>query len=350
MYEQYTPETIKKTILAQLPDSVPKQEGSFVDLLISPMAYELWRYYEALNALIPIAFVDETSGDYIVKRAAEYGLFPKEGNKAAVTLAFTGMGGSTIPRGSIVAADNGLEFRTAQDGQIDPDGHCTIDAVGAEVGAVYNVPSGKITKFPQIIDGVTAVTNPKPATDGQNPETPEELLERLYAMWRKPAASGNVYNYEQWAMSITGVGAVLVLPLWSGNGTVKVILAGTDKKSATAAVVQQCAEYIDTQRPIGAQVTVVSAAPMHIAIAAVVTVDSAVTTVEQVKAQFETAITGYFADTVFADSYITYVRVLYHLSSIRGVLDIPSMTINGGTSNLAIPVGSVAVLSSLEVR
>ena len=36
-----------------------------------------------------------------------------------------------------------------------------------------------------------------------------------------PATSGSKYHYIQWAKEINGVGNAKCLPLWNGNGTVK---------------------------------------------------------------------------------------------------------------------------------
>ena len=55
------------------------------------------------------------------------------------------------------------------------------------------------------------------------------------------------------------MGAVQVLPIWNGPGTVKVILLGTHKKPVDSAIVQSCQEHMERVRPIGAQVTVESA-------------------------------------------------------------------------------------------
>ena len=72
-------------------------------------------------------------------------------------------------------------------------------------------------------------------------------------------ASGNINHYKQWARSVSGVGNAAVLPLWDGNGTVKVVVASEENEPLDEAIVSKVAQYIESVRPIGAEVTVVSA-------------------------------------------------------------------------------------------
>ncbi|MEM5779803.1 MAG: baseplate J protein, partial [Lawsonibacter sp.] len=63
MYEDITVESIKETILANLAAAGwSTGEGSTAELLAVPMAVELWKRYQADRALVPMFYVDETSG------------------------------------------------------------------------------------------------------------------------------------------------------------------------------------------------------------------------------------------------------------------------------------------------
>ena len=86
MYEDITPESIRQEILANLGAEVDKREGGFASDMAAPVALELWKLYDSLNAVLPIAFVDESSGEYIDKRCGDYGIVRKAGTRATVTL------------------------------------------------------------------------------------------------------------------------------------------------------------------------------------------------------------------------------------------------------------------------
>lgn len=62
MFEDITPESIKAAILAEAGESLETREGSFLDSMAGPAALEIWKVYQAMNAVVSIAFVDESSG------------------------------------------------------------------------------------------------------------------------------------------------------------------------------------------------------------------------------------------------------------------------------------------------
>lgn len=74
-----------------------------------------------------------------------------------------------------------------------------------------------------------------------------------------PAISGNIAHYIQWAKEIPGVHKVKVFDLARGNGTVDVVLIADDNEPAPESLIADVAEYIESQRPIGADVLVTSA-------------------------------------------------------------------------------------------
>ena len=62
VFEDITPESIKAAILAEAGESLETREGSFLDSMAGPAALEIWKVYQAMNAVVSIAFVDESSG------------------------------------------------------------------------------------------------------------------------------------------------------------------------------------------------------------------------------------------------------------------------------------------------
>ena len=55
MFEDITPESIKSGILSRVGSTMEQREGGFLSDMVSPVALELWKCYQAMNALIPIA-------------------------------------------------------------------------------------------------------------------------------------------------------------------------------------------------------------------------------------------------------------------------------------------------------
>ena len=77
MYEDMTPEKIRKRILSRLTTDLQTREGSFTYDVIAAAAEEISEAYHSLDALVPAFYVDETSGPYIDKQAGIVGVVRK---------------------------------------------------------------------------------------------------------------------------------------------------------------------------------------------------------------------------------------------------------------------------------
>lgn len=348
MFESRTAEQIKRHLVEAVAANtgLTGEDGGFLDHLLGPVAMELWSYYQALDATLPIAFVDESSGGYIDRRCEEYGLTRKPGAKALAVMTLTGKAGTTVPKDTAFLSTAGLEFDLMADviltGGTDKG---KVEAVAE--GTDYNVEAGSLTQMVVTLPGLETWTNAA-AMGGADQETDAALVGRLNAYLQKPATSGNVYHYERWALEVMGVGACRVTPLWAGPGTVKVLLVGQEMEPVDATVVAAAAANIEEQRPIGATVTVKSAQGLAINVAAKVTVAGS-TTPEQVKETLGKLLEEYLKSVAFVSDAVLYNRVGYLLLGIEGVSDYTALTLNGGTRNVAIGAEQVPVLGEVAI-
>ncbi len=346
MFEDKTPESIKAEILSDI-TAADTREGSYTNNLVSPTATQIWKVYDGIKAVVPIVYIDETSGEYIDKRCAERGIIRKPGTKAHAVLTFTGTDGTVIPAGTIFLTLDGLEYETAAAVTIAAGTEIiTVNAV--EVGEVYNVAAGSITNQYNSISGLSVVTNVAAAVGGTNAETDESLVMRYYDYLQKPATSGNIHHYEQWALEVDGVGAVKVTPLASGNGTVGILIVGATKQPVSSEIVTNCAAYIEENRPIGATVTVASASGLTINVTATVTI-SGITTKAAVQTAFASALDAYLKSIAFSTYTLLYSHILYLLLGIDGVTDYSALTVNSGTANITIAADKVPMLGTVVV-
>lgn len=353
MYEDLTPDDIREEILTKI-SNLDTREGSFVSDLTAPVANAIYNLYMAMNALIPIAFVDATSGEYIDRRAGEYGIVRKEGVKARAILQFTGEDGTSVPTGSVFTTNTGLEFVTLEDARI-ADGTAQASSEAAEPGAQYNVEDGSITEQYQVIEGLTSVTN-EAATGGIDQETDEALMERLNLLRRRPATSGNAYHYIMWALEVDGVGGAKVTPLENGPGTVGILIAGPDKEPVSSEIVESTLAHIEQERPIGALVTVESAQPIAVNISASVKLNGLVelSTVKEILIQKMQPFLSNLTKIYFEDPELKVYEVPINavgaiLIGIEGVLDYNTLKINGEITNLIIEKKQVPVLGTVNL-
>ena len=348
MYEDRTVESLKAALLENLAkQGFSTIEGSFADLIAGPVALELWNRYQADKAIESMLYVDETSGPYIDKLCAVFGITRKVGTRAKAAVTLTGTAGTVIPKGTAFLTADGLAFSLEAAVTLDADGRGTGAAGAAAEGAAYNIGAGELVRMYVNLIGLTGYENAA-AEGGTDAESDAALCKRLYGHLQKPATSGNVYHYEQWALEVEGVGAVKVSPLWNGAGTVKVLLVDANMEPAGAAIVAACKANIEANRPIGASVTVMSAQGLPVNVVARVTVEAS-TTKEDVQKAFVSKLDAYMKELAFVDYTLYYSRVAALLMSIDGVVDYAELTVNGNSGNVAIGAEQVPVLGEVAL-
>lgn len=348
LFEDYTPETIKKRILDQLETSMQTREGSFVNDVISPVSFEIWRALMTLEELVNAFYVDETSGKYLDKHAEMLGLARRQGTRAAAAIHFVGRTGVIIPAGTLFYTEDGLEFALTEAVTL-ADGAGTGHLLAGAVGSVYNVAPGTINQIYRTISGVDSYANDA-ASGGTDPESDAALYARIDARRKNPSTSGNPAYYMELALSCDGIGAAKVTPLWAGPGTCRVLLAGYDFRPLSEQVETACAQYLDSMRVVGAELTTVSVQAAPINVSAVVVVDITTTAAEVQSALVSKLDTylhelaaAYFADPSIADYPVYYNKVASLLMGIPGVIDYSRLTINGGTGNVLVGGSSVPI-------
>lgn len=355
MYEEITVEGLKAQLLAGLSAAGWNTgDGSTAQLLAGPMAVELWKRYQADNALVPMFYIDETSGPYIDRMAGLLGLERKTGARAGADIAFTGLAGTRIPAGTLFLTGDGLEFSLDADTVLDGQGAGSGHVTAGEAGAAYNIEAGELVRMYVNLAGLTGFRNGR-AAGGVDPESDAGLCGRVLTRLRRPPTSGNVYHYEQMALEVDGVGIPKIFPLYRGAGTVGVVLAGPDAGPVDGAVVRAVEEHIQRERIIGPSVTVKSAQGVTVSVSAAVSLDST-TTAAAVQTALAASLGAYLTGLArntwpsATGSYtVLYNRVAALLLSVDGVVDYTALSVNAGQSSVALGVEQVPVLGEVTV-
>ena len=351
-FDSLTPEDIQDMLRAFLSDELGLYtgEGSLLQIILAPGAYVFWEGLQALRAQVPISFVDETSGRFLDKNAAGYGITRKPGTAASVLLTFIGSAGTTIPAGTLCVTQNGLGFATDEALTLDESGRGTVTATADAVGTAYNVPAGAIVSMQQAVSGVTSLVNEAAAAGGTDPETDTALFARLDAYKKTPPTSGNEQHYHQWALEVNGVGAASVIRCWDGPGTVKVIIADMALRPVEEELRAEVAAYIETQRPVTAEVTVESAAGVPVTVSVTVTTDGTVSKLntEQELTERLVEYLGSIAFTEGAEG--VYNRVLALVMGLPGVTDCADLLVGGGTDNVPLDANEIPMLGTVTVN
>lgn len=345
MPDHITQEGVLRSLLDRLSGTVDVREGSYTADLMAPAALEIFKLYQSMDAAVAQFYIDETSGPFIDRQGAWYGISRKAGTRAMVQLSFTGTDGAVVPAGSTFTTLGGLRFITKKEAVLPQ----KAPAEAAEAGEKYNVVAGEIQRQSISVPGVTAVTNREAAYGGSDAESDKALYERIHAYRSRPVTSGNANHYRQWALEVDGVGAVRVTECCDGPGSVGVLLAGPAGGPVETATVEAVAAHIETVRPVCVAVHVSSARALPIHVQATVRLSPG-GTAERVKTEFVEHLTEYLRTLTFSKNEIPYNRIAYMLLDTEGVENYTSLTVNGKTSDITIAAEEVPVPGEVRVE
>lgn len=337
---------VRARMLSVVSDAYDKTEGSFFWDTLDPVADEITRLEEELSGEMDASFASTATGEDLDRVAADRkAIYRKEATKAVGEVEITGAAGTNVPIGVAVTSSS-AQFRVTKAGTIGESEKITVPVMCTVGGTVGNVAAGAITGFGVSYTGMHSVTNKEPTEGGYDAETDEDLRSRLLAAIRDPGTSGNAAHYREWALSVPGVGGARVAECWNGNGTVKVTIISADHGAAEENIVAAVKNAIEESRPIGADVTVVSAQEKAVNISATVTLASGAS-VDAAKQDFELKLSEYLEKSAFQSSEVSYAKVGALLMSSSGVDDYKNLTINESTSSLTLSADQVGTVGAV---
>ena len=352
-------ETIHRRMLEKAPPGIDTSKGSFFWDSTRPGAIEKAQLVQfTLQNLLQVFFVQTSYGQYLDYLGQVRGVTRLPATSSTGKVKFTGQPGTVINAGTRVSTQSSANspaiiFEITESGVINEQGEVTVSAVCTEAGTSGNVPPGTIVLMVEPIEGVASVTNPEPFAGGTDIEDDDTFRERILDSLRIPATSGNKAHYRLWAREVPGVGDAKVFPLWNGPGTVKVVIVDRNKRVANSELLDAVTTHIEEMRPIGAEVTVVSATEKQINITADVSLASGYTigyTIVQVQQLYEEAVTNFFKEIVLGETYVSYAQLGKILLETPGVGDYANMLVNGSAANVLLGEEEIPVLGTVTLE
>ena len=250
---------LRNNFLDNLKNPFSKMEGTFNFDIAATFGITAEEVYKELEFWEKQTFIDTaTEDEYVDKHALMFGVKRRVGTKAKGTLKVTGKANSIIEENTIFLNRDGIKYKSLRKEYLSTAGVAEIEIECLSEGKIGNAAIGEITTFEIQNSNIYSVINEKEIINGYDKEPNSVLVARAKEKATRPAHSGNIYDYEQWAKQVDGVGKVLVKPLWNGNGTVKVLVANYNNDTADSSLIQKVRERIqrDDGRPVGADVTV----------------------------------------------------------------------------------------------
>ena len=343
MFEQNTYDAIMERIMERIDSSIATDEGSFVYTAAGPVGIEHEQIYAALDAVLDAAFIVNAPMKYLILAGKAYGLEPHPATPA-VWSAVVAPSNMSVRVGTRF---NCGEMNLVTTGKV-ADGvwELTCETPGAQ-GNTLNSDLIPIT----YVYGLESIVLYELLESGVDEESEDDFRDRILFHIQKPAATGNVNNYIEWATSVDGVGAAKVFPIWNGPGTVKVVITDSDKRAASSALVNAVSAYINTVRPVGASVTVTSGTEVAINVVATVVIETGYT-IATIQRTFRERLAEYLEENAYKIEYLPISHVKDILLNTDGVFDYSNLRVNDDTENIDLTAEQIAVIGtvSLEVQ
>ena len=338
--------SILNRMLARVPDTFDKREGSIIYDALAPAAAELAQCYIALDVYTHQSYLLTATGINLDNRASDWGILRLEATYAEATIVVydTSSNLMEVEIGKRFAVPNesgGMKFEITE--KISAG---TYKAVAEEAGTQGNEYVGNLLPLDDINNlgyaTITAIS--KPAEDE---ETDDALRYRVLAKLNNEPFAGNVAAYKKLCADIDGVEDCKVFPIWNGGGTVKLAIIAANHTIPSQEFVDDVQTMIDPVTnhgeglglaPIGHTVTVVAPTEFQVYISAYVSLKQGYT-IESVKADIDEQLENYIYqvqnDFIDNDEITIYIsRIIAAILNVTQVINADSIEIKDLEGNI----------------
>lgn len=352
MYESQTYEEILARTLARVSTNVDKREGSLVMNAVSSVSAEHANIYILLDGIIRNGYVDTADvREYVVYRCKERGIYPYEATHAILKGKFN----REIPIGSRFSLDE-LNYN-AKAFIEEAEGYYYYQMECETVGEIGNRSFGELTSIEYIHKDLEGelIELLIPAEDEEDIES---LKERYLSSFNRTPFGGNKQDYKDKTKALDGVGGCIVVPVWNGGGTVKLLIIDSKYNEANKALIDSVQEQIDPTpqgegngiAPIGHTVTVDTPTELPVTVKANITLKEEYSW-EQVYPKILETLEEYFLGLRKGwENGNVIVRTTYiesRILAVEGVLDVTGTQLNGVAENLSVEQEKLPILGGV---
>nr|DAM28935.1 MAG TPA: Baseplate J like protein [Bacteriophage sp.] len=206
MYENVTYEDILQRMLDRVPDTLDKREGSIIYDALAPAAVELQLMYIELDVILKETFANTSSMEYLSKRAAERGIFPKPATHAILKGEFTPETIDVVGKRFNIGEINYVVTKNIMPGK--------YEVQCEETGDIGNKYLGQMIPIDYISGLETAILT-EVLIPGKDKEETEVFRQRYFESFNQQSFGGNRADYLAKVRSIDGVGNCKVTRIWN---------------------------------------------------------------------------------------------------------------------------------------
>lgn len=352
MFEEKTFENLMDEKLKNISSDIDKREGSIVWDSLAPNALETAMMYQELNAYYKETFGNTASRVYLIERAKERGVYPKPASRGI----YLGEFNIEVPIGSRFSLDL-YNYMVIEKIEESSSSYVQYKLQCEEYGSNPNSNFGHLIPIDYIF-GLTYSQLTETLIPGEDEEETEKFRKRYLDSFEPQAFGGNIKDYEEKILSISGVGAVKVTPVWQGGGTVRVSILDSIFSPASSELVRTVQEKIDPTQdgmglglaPIDHRVTV--DAPNKVTINITTSVELNDVEWGTIETEVGEIISNYLLELrkSWAEESNLIVRIAQiesKILSVDRVVDISNTKINGKAENLTLDKYEVPIFGGI---
>jgi len=239
VFEKMTFENLMNRALSYVSKDFDKRQGSVIYDALAPFCAELAQTYIALDTFLNETFADTASRKYLIMRAAERGLKPKEAAYAVILARMTG--DFKLEEGTRFNLD---ELNFVYTGDREETGEYRLKCETA--GTVGNVTYGTLIPIDNV-KGLETAEAVGIAVSARDEETTEDFRQRYFDSFESQAFGGNRKDYEEKMTALNdveeiynngGVGGVKLYRTPRGGGTVDVVFTNNSNEKPSDTLVE----------------------------------------------------------------------------------------------------------------
>lgn len=401
MFETNDFDTLLERMLSEVDDAMDKREGSVIYDATAPAAVELSNFYIALDMVMNEVFAESASYYYLIKRASERGLLPREETKAILLMKVLPIE-TPISLGDRFNLDD-LNYTVTS--IIDANAG-TYQVECETTGIVGNQQLGALlpVETENELNEMQSATLEEVLIPGEDEEDVETFRERYYASFDNEAFGGNKADYVEKVNEIDGIGGCKPIRAWSGGynpskmiptdevktwfesqskdtlgeniynwlstiynasinklltvgGTVKLVIINSEFRKPSATLIQTVQEEIDPTNttgegdgvaPIGHVVNVIGVNEIPINVTLLSVEYETGYSFDVLKDAIETTIENYLLD--LRQSWASNDNLIVRTSQLEaqlllmsGIVDIQGILLNGQEGNITLDGDSIPI-------
>lgn len=361
--EQFTYDYLMQLALSFVNDDLDKREGSIIYDALAPFCQVLAGRMMELKNFYQDTFALYSGGQALDDRVAESGVERYPATYAIKRGYFADSKNNPMnieigSRFSTVSETSPIIYKVIR--QYTEEGGGVVAGtyeLECEVpGTIGNEYSGNLINI-TFIQGLSIAEMGTTLVPARDTETDDELRKRYFDRLKQKAFGGNIADYREKVLAISGVGAVQVYPTWDGGGTVKISILDPTYQRVSEEFIRTVQEEMDPENmegetglglgiaPIGHKVTVTTPDAVEINVSATVQLVPGYS-VGQVEGPIKAAISAHLTDlcktwddAVTLNDYnvaVYLARISSIIMNVPGVMNLRGITLNDSEEDLVL--------------